>query len=129
MKATIRRFLGSPFVNFFIVILVIASMTLGIQATLSQRSLAQCVAKWADRDATATAERNRAAQQDRELDKIDREASLTMYRVLRDSTNPQQRSTAFNTWIDTLEANNVKRQENDKIRTMNPPPAPPSLSC
>jgi len=129
MRASVRKFLGSPLVNFLIVILVIASLTVGVQSTLSQRSLAECLAKWADRDATATAERNRAAQQDRELDKLDREASLTMYRILRDSSDAKERATAFNTWINTLEANNLKRQENDKIRTMNPPPAPPSLSC
>jgi hypothetical protein len=130
MRDRVKRFFGSPTMNLVIVILVVASTTIGIQAILSRRDLAHCIADWGDRDAVATAERARAADMDRDLDKADRAASLAFYRSLRaDGVSPAQREQAFNTWVNTLEANEVKRGQNDEIRAKNPTPARPSLSC
>lgn len=129
MSERLKQALGSPAANFIIVVLVVVSMTIGVQAIVSRRSLAQCVAEWGEKDARATAERARAASQDRDLDKADRSASLTLYRTLRDSRDPNVTGPAFSLWIKTLEDNEVKRQENDRIRAMNPTPEPPSLSC
>lgn len=129
MTDRFKRFMGSPTANFIIVVMVVVSMTIGVQAIVARRDLAQCVADWGEKDATATAERARAATQDRDLDKADRTASLTLYRTLRDSRDPVVNKAAFDAWIKILEENEVKREENERIRTMNPTPPPPSLSC
>jgi hypothetical protein len=104
----------------------LAALTLLLTLFLlaERRSLSQCLASYANRDATATLGRSRAADRDRA-------AEDTMWQAFADSADPakvppeqaqEHAKKAFETFL-------AARAEANRQRKENPPPDPPSKVC
>ncbi len=119
--ATAWRWLDSKVVTRIVQLVAIASLFLALFVGLRQYALADCLSTNVTDSANASAERLKAAEQDRKaLD--DMIGAIAGAR----SATPEQAQAQVNAALDTYL--DVRRQS-DEQRRRNPPPPPPSQAC
>lgn len=118
------RWLDSPAARRFMQLLAVISLVLSLFVLARQNSLTNCLSRYNDRAAKATAARTAAAEQDRE-------AQDKMWQAFADAGDPNKvppdkardyAATAFKEFL-------LSRAEANLRRSQNPLPAPPSEVC
>jgi hypothetical protein len=119
--ASVWRWLDSRAATRVIQVVAIVSLLLALFVGLRQYSLADCLSRYADDNAKASAQRLLAAEQDRKAwDDVISEVAAA--RSAPPGEGGKRVAEAFDRYLQ-------QRAEADEQRRRNPPPAPPSERC
>lgn len=124
-----NRFLKS---QLFGVILVLASLVALVMAGYSSyitRSYAMCQSQVTEQLIHATTARAAAAEEDRQSDRLESEATALLIKTIFDSTSTAERLAAYDTYKATLRDLETQRASSAADRERNPLPEPPSEAC
>lgn len=111
-----------------LIVSFLALITAAYSGVASQQ-YARCQANWNEQSALATRERAEAADQDRNTDRAESEATKTLILTVFAAKSPEQARAAFVTYEEAQRRIDAARAAAEQQRRENPMPPLPSETC